>query len=111
MKIIIDGTNTNDSYNKITHIKLLRKYIGLGLKEAKELSEQCVDFPTEYPCEGMTVAEYNMMAQELGTMDVRVVNTEYNKKYVEPLQELATAATLAGDYYVAKIILSTLEKL
>lgn len=102
--------------NKVQAIKAIRAFSGDGLKESKLLVEQSFErmVSTRSNAHDPDLA---MMAKNdliktfkmIGVIDVS--NTTSYAQYKEELQEIVTAATLRGDYYVSKLLIGVLEKL
>lgn len=112
-RIVISGKFHESQ--KIAAIKGLRQLTGIGLKMAKDSAEQC-EFETlsfelsahYFNGEG----DYNLgtdIAYLRSTgIDVKIMGNY--ELYVDQLKEIATAAMLKGDYYVAKNLAAFLEK-
>ena len=96
--------------HKVALIKAIRGYTGLGLRESKILSEDCIKFPVTITVSSPKIAldALDMFKSEGATL--ATVNGSH-ESYREPLAEMVTAATLKGDYYVAKLIIELMEKL
>lgn len=114
-RIVISGKH-HDS-QKIAAIKGLRQLTGIGLKMAKDSVEQCefeslsFELSAHY-FNGDRDPDHNLSADISylrGTgIDVKIMGNY--ELYVDQLKEIATAAMLKGDYYVAKNLAAFLEK-
>lgn len=101
--------------NRVRCIKAIRWGSGLGLKDAKNLVEYGEKHMASFWYEPMlddqnkvryTTDDVIQILQENGAS----VDTGNWDKYIDSFREIATAATLAGDYYVAKSVIEFLER-
>lgn len=100
---------------KIPAIKGLRQLTGLGLKIAKESVEQCEFDSLSFELSAHYFngeGDYNLAADiaYLRGTGIEVKMMGNYELYVDQLKEIATAAMLKGDYYVAKHLAAFLEK-
>jgi len=112
MKVKLVLNKNHELENKIHAIKQVRAMTGLGLREAKDMIEECASkgivsvdltWPNEY---GLTLSSFTF---EMKKSNIMVLNKSMDK-YIEQLKEIVTVATLAGDYYVAATIITLLDE-
>jgi hypothetical protein len=112
-RIVISGKHYDNQ--KIAAIKGLRQLTGIGLKMAKDSVEQCEFESLSFEVSAQYFngeAEYNLNTDiaylRVTGLDVKLMGNY--ELYVDQLKEIATAAMLKGDYYVAKNLAAFLEK-
>ena len=102
--------------NKIGVIKVVREITGLGLKEAKDSVEACCIEPLSfYISENYYDGSrpINELATDIAWLRRSGIDVKMGggyELYAEQLKEIATAAMLKGDYYVAKVLAAFLEQ-
>jgi hypothetical protein len=112
-RIVISGTFAQTQ--KIPAIKGLRQLTGIGLKMAKDSVEQCEFESLSFELSAHYFndeGDYNLSADiaYLRSTGIDVKMMGNYELYVDQLKEIATAAMLKGDYYVAKNLAAFLEK-
>lgn len=93
---------------KVHAIKQIRGATGMGLRESKEFIEK-----VELEGSGQLLIRGDYTLQELraNLAECNIgVHNENLMKYAEQLREIASFATLAGDYYVARTLITLLDE-
>jgi len=113
-RIIISGSPADGQ--KVNAIKSLRNLTGVGLKEAKDSVEACCieslsfNISESYHDGSRPVNELASDIAYLRRSGIDVKMAGGYELYAEQLKEIATAAMLKGDYYVAKVLAAFLEQ-
>lgn len=100
--------------NYVTIIKAVRALTGMGLKETKNLCDgskhDWASFEINpYGNGNNSDADNEIERMRVGGAEVILAGNRY-EEYVDSIREIVTVATLAGDYFVARVILEMLEK-
>jgi hypothetical protein len=100
-----------ENARKIDAIKALRGLTGKGLKEAKDVIDDAYFRTTTAETEaGQNSNTFNSQLDLLRAagFDVKVNKGQY-EVYIDQLREMASMATLKGDYYIAGRLIEFLE--
>lgn len=111
MRFTISGTVKQGQ--KIPAIKGLRTLAYIGLKEAKDSVENCEFEPLTFNISPAYEAGEGNIAEDISYLrstGLTVQMAGSYELYADQLKEIATAAMLKGDYYVAKHLAAFLEK-
>jgi len=94
--------------NFVQCIKSVRALSGHGLKDSKQICDTAVGGSSSFQVGNHDMDDTMAHLRTLRKYGEVTVDGQFDH-YITALQELVTAAVMAGDYYVARSIIETLE--